>query len=276
MSGTVTVSLPYGEGSIAARLPKAELVSVAVPREMTAASNPEEEVMRALDNPIGSEGLESKLAGAKKVTVIVNDSTRPTPTWIMLPVLLERLKALRIPESGIELLVATGLHRPSTGEELRGMLGEAALSGLRVVNHDAFDRKALDLVGWSRHGTPLWLSRRILESDGVISLGYIEPHFFAGYTGGGKMVLPGVAGAESIMANHSAAMIDHPKARAGILEGNPIHEDMLEAARFVPPDFSLNTVLNTSHQITHAFGGELETSHRAAVRIVEQFDRVHV
>ncbi len=274
MSTTAAVSLPYGQGRIEVRLPRDELLSVVVPRDMAAVPNPGEEIRRALDNPIASDGLEGNVVGARKVTVVVNDSTRPTPTWLVLPILLGCLKALDVPKPSVELLVATGLHRPSTREELQTMLGEKASSSLRVANHDAFDPQGLGFCGRSSHGTPLWFNKRILESDAVISLGYIEPHFFAGYTGGGKMILPGVAGVESIMANHGARMIDHPKARAGVLEGNPIREDNVEAARAARLSFILDVTLNREKRLAKAVAGDVERAHRESAQFIDRFVRV--
>lgn len=274
MSGTVTVSLPYGPGRLKARFPSAGLLFAAVPREMAAAPKPEEEIKRALDDPIGADGLKATLQGARRITVIVNDSTRPTPTWLMLPILLGGLKAMDVPKENVELLVATGLHRASTPEELQSMLGREVLNELSVVNHDAFDAKALDFGGYSSHGTPLWFNKRILESDAVFSLGYIEPHFFAGYTGGGKMVLPGVAGVECIMANHGARMIDHPRARAGMLEGNPVHEENVQAARKAGLGFILDVTLNRGKRLARAFAGDLEKAHLEGARFIDRSVRV--
>lgn len=274
MSRSQVVGLPYGQGSLKAKLQSSELLSVALPRRVTVAPDPVRELRRALRNPIGSERLQDVTEGAKTVTLIVNDSTRPTPTWAMLPAVLEQLESSRVAGTTIQLLVATGLHRVPTRGELEAMLGAHVTNSLSVLNHDAFDPEQLTYSGETTHGTPIWLSRRVPESDAVISLGYIEPHFFAGYTGGSKMILPGVAGVQSIMANHGARMIDDPRARAGSLEGNPIHEDNVEAAREAGLRFILDVTLNHQKGLARAFAGEPDKAHREGARFTDRFVRV--
>jgi nickel-dependent lactate racemase len=182
---------------------------------------------------------------------------------------LRSLSREGIPDERIKLIVATGLHRLCTGEELMERLGRGLLNRLEVLNHDARDISSLVNLGRTSQGTPLWLNEVVRESDLVIGDGYIEPHFFAGYTGGGKNILPGVSGLETIKANHGAAMIDHPKARAGVLDGNPIYKDIVEGARRGGLDFSINVTLDPQKRISGVFAGGFEEAQRAGSEFLD-------
>jgi nickel-dependent lactate racemase len=171
-------------------------------------------------------------------------------------------------------VVATGLHRPPTREELVERLGGELLERLQVLSHDAYDAKNLAYMGETSLGTPLWVNEVVNDSDLVIGDGYIEPHFFAGYTGGGKNILPGVAGFETIRINHGAAMIDHPKARAGVLDGNPIYEDIVEGANLGGLDFSVNVTLDSRKRVSGVFAGDFKEAHKEGCRFLEGFVRV--
>jgi nickel-dependent lactate racemase len=171
-------------------------------------------------------------------------------------------------------VVATGLHRPPTREELVERLGGELLERLQVLSHDAYDVKRLTYKGETYLGTPLWVNKVVNDSDLVIGDGYIEPHFFAGYTGGGKNILPGVAGFETIRANHGATMIDHPKARAGVLDGNPIYEDIVEGANLGGLDLSINVTLDSRKRVSGVFAGAFKEAHKEGCRFLEGFVRV--
>ncbi len=232
-------------------------------------ANPDAELDRALVAPIASPSLEELARGKKRPIIIISDSTRPTPSGIIVEAALRSLSRAGIPAKSVRLVVATGLHRPSTEEELMERLGKGLLNRLEVWNHDARDDSSLVNLGRTSRGTPLWLNKAVQESDLVIGDGYIEPHFFAGYTGGGKNIMPGVSGFETIKANHGAAMIDHPKARAGVLKGNPIYEDIVEGARRGGLDFSINVTLDPQKRISGIFAGGFEEAHRAGSRFLD-------
>jgi nickel-dependent lactate racemase len=182
---------------------------------------------------------------------------------------LNSLNRAGIEDEDVKVLVATGLHRPCTEEELEEMLGLEVISRLMVINHFAIESE-LTYIGDTSYGTPVWVNSIVHDSDLLIGDGYIEPHFFAGYTGGGKNVLPGVAGVESIMHNHGAQMIGHPKARAGILDGNPIYMDIVEASRMVGFDFSINVTMTPQREVTGIFAGNFYDAHRKGSKFVDE------
>lgn len=266
---TKAISLPYGRGHLRAEIPERYLASVAVPRRMKPVANPDVKLDKALVAPIASPSLEELARGKKRPIIIISDSTRPTPSGMIVEAALRSLSRAGIPEKSVRLVVATGLHRPSTEEELMERLGKDLLNRLEVWNHDARDDSSLVSLGHTSRGTPLWLNKAVHESDLVIGDGYIEPHFFAGYTGGGKNIMPGVSGFETIKANHGAAMIDHPKARAGVLKGNPIYEDIVEAAGRGGLDFSINVTLDPQKRISGVFAGGFEEAHRAGSKFLD-------
>ena len=266
---TRAISLPYGRGHLRAEIPERYLASVVMSRRMRPVANPEAELDKALVAPIASPSLEELARGKKRPIIIISDSTRPTPSGMIVEAALRSLCRAGIPEKSVRLVVATGLHRPCTEEEMMERLGRGLLNRLEVLNHDARDDSSLVNLGRTSRGTPLWLNEAVHESDLVIGDGYIEPHFFAGYTGGGKNILPGVSGLETIKANHGAAMIDHPQARAGVLDGNPIYEDIVEGARRGGLDFSINVTLDPQKRISGIFAGEFEEAHRAGSEFLD-------
>lgn len=271
---TRTVRLPYGEGHIDAKMPERCLKSVVEPRQMRPLQNPESEIERALAEPIGSPGLNELAEGSRSPCILVSDSTRPTPSGMIASRAVDAMNEAGVKDDEMRFVVATGLHRPCTEEELIERLGKDLLDRIRVSNHDAYDTSNLLYAGSTTRGTPVWLNRAVADSDLVVSDGYIEPHFFAGYTGGGKNILPGVSGFETVKVNHGAAMIDHPEARAGGLDGNPVYEDIVEAARMGGLDFSINVTLDNRKRITGVFAGGFEEAHRRGARFLDAHVRV--
>jgi nickel-dependent lactate racemase len=191
------------------------------------------------------------------------------PNERVMPVLLDEIERV-VPRERITLVNGTGTHRANTDAELRRMLGDAVVDGYRIATHDARDPGSLVKVGTSRFGSDIWLSRTFVEASAKILTGFIEPHFFAGFSGGPKMVMPAVAGLETVLRNHGATMIGHPNATWGVTEGNPIWEEIREAALMTAPRFSLNVSLNKTHEITGVFAGEVMASHRAGTAWVKQ------
>jgi nickel-dependent lactate racemase len=182
-----------------------------------------------------------------------------------LPPLLERIERAGILPGNITILVATGLHRASTKDEIAAMLGEEIASRYIVLIHDSRDKDSLQFLGTSTLGTPLWINKTFLDADIKILTGYVDPHFFAGFAGGRKAIVPGIAGEETIAGNHSASNIGCPNARFTILEGNPIHEDAVEIAKQVGVDFIVNVCLDDLHRIVKVAAGDLEAAHQALV-----------
>jgi len=265
---------PFGRGSLKLDIPRANLVSVIEPRFMEAAWDEEGEVRRAVDHPIGSLRVKEAIKKQAKAVIIVSDITRPAPNPLMVPPVLDALREAGLKTESMEIVVASGLHRPASREELEELLGKDVVRKVKVINHNAEDEEQLTEIGKTTFGTDVTLNKKVVEADFVIATGLIEPHFFAGYSGGRKSILPGVAGRKSVFQNHSFQMIGHPKARYGILKGNPIHEDAMEAAKMVRLNFMVNVVLNKERKIVKAFAGDSVKAYEAGVDLLDAMVRV--
>jgi nickel-dependent lactate racemase len=213
-------------------------------------------------SPVGKPALREMVRPEHTVAISVCDVTRPMPSATVLPVLLRELS--HVPRDRIALLVATGTHRAVTAEELDGMLGPEVARGYEVVNHSAFEQQGVRHIADTPNGIPVSLNRRWLDSDFRITTGFVEPHFFAGFSGGPKMVAPGLAGFDTIMGLHGASMIGHPNATWGVTEGNPIHDSIRWIASRTGVDFSVDVTINRDREITAVYAGELFAAHAAA------------
>jgi nickel-dependent lactate racemase len=258
----VEISLPYAQKHLSVQIPVANLEGVWESRVNDYDPGVAESavVEQALDQPIGSSSLEHLVAGKRDMVIITSDHTRPVPSALTLPILLQRIRAANS-EIKISILIATGFHRATTHEEMVAKFGAEIVENETLVVHDSHDRSQLVNMGTLPSGGEFWLNRLAVETELLISEGFIEPHFFAGFSGGRKSVLPGVAGAETILANHCAEFIASEQARTGLLEDNPIHRDMLYAARQANLRFILNVVLNDKKQVIHAVAGDVEKAH---------------
>ncbi len=265
---------PYGKGFLGLEIPETNLASVVEPRFVKVTGDAEGEIVRAINNPIGSGRVEDLVKREDRVALIVSDITRPAPNQLIVPPIIEALRKVGLKEDNLEIIVANGLHRSPSRREMEELLGKHVLKEVTVVNHNARDDEQLVEVGRTSFRTHVTLNRRVVEADSVIVTGLIEPHFFAGYSGGRKSILPGIAGAESIFQNHSFRMIGHPKARYGILKGNPVHEDSVEAARFVKLKFMVNVVLNKERQVMKTFAGDYLGAHEAGVKFLKGLVKV--
>ena len=255
------VRLAYGDGGLTVRLPD-ERTTVVAPQYLPGLPDPEGALRTAVRNPLGTRPLRQLVSGGQSVAISVCDITRPAPTHLMLPAVLRELG--HVPPERITVLIATGTHRANTQQELAGMLGPAVPGDCRIVNHDARDAHCLQSAGSTADGIPILLNRHWLGADVRITLGLVEPHFFAGFSGGPKMVAPGLAGLETTLHLHNAARIGSPRATWGITEGNPVHDAVREIAAATGVDFSLDVTINRDMQITAAYGGELFAVHAAA------------
>jgi nickel-dependent lactate racemase len=220
-------------------------------------------VDNALANPIGSRRLSSLAEGRKKVVLIASDHTRPVPSKIIVPRMLAEIRRGN-PGADITILIATGCHRNTSREELEAKFGRDIMKGENILVHDCDSPDMADL-GKLPSGGSLIINKTAAEADLLAAEGFIEPHFFAGYSGGRKSVLPGIASRKTVVYNHNAEFIAHPKARTGILEGNPIHEDMIYAARQARLAFICNVVINSQKEIIHAAAGDCDQAHREGV-----------
>ncbi|MGE5553754.1 MAG: nickel-dependent lactate racemase [Betaproteobacteria bacterium] len=268
------VEVPFGHGTVRATIPVRNLMGTYVAPGAPAAEDPAAEILSALEHPIGSPPLPERLKPGMSVCVVVSDITRPVPYRVMLPVLLAFLNRCGVRDEDITLLVATGLHRGHTPEEQARLYGEDVVQRVRVVNHNYSDPANLVRLGVTRCGTPIEVNRLAVEVDFLLLTGYIEPHQQLGFTGGRKSIMPGIASEAAVMHNHGPAMMDHPRAVNGVLEGNPQHEDALEFAQAVGVDFILNVVLNENEQLVEAVAGDLVEAWLAGVELSRSFREV--
>jgi nickel-dependent lactate racemase len=259
------VRLDYGSDGLEVELPD-ERCTIIEPNYPPGVADPAGVLRETLASPTGSSRLRELVRPGQRVAISVCDGTRPQPRELMLRAIFDELHHASIPRSDITILIATGTHRGNTGQELRSMLGHEIASELRVINHDARDRDSLRLAGKTASGLPVWLNRLWLDADVRITTGFVEPHFFAGFSGGPKMVAPGLAGLDTTMILHDATHVGHPDATWGITEGNPIHDDVREIAGMTGVTFALDVTLNGEKEVTAAFAGELFAEHALACR----------
>ena len=227
----------------------------------------------SLENPIGSPRLEDLAKGKKNIVIISSDHTRPVPSKIITPILLRRIRSAQ-PDANIKILVATGFHRPSTHVELIDKYGQEIVEREQIVMHISTDDASMKKVGTLPSGGECIVNRLAADSDLLISQGFIEPHLFAGFSGGRKSVLPGIASYKTIMANHCAEFINSPYARPGFLKGNPIHEDMVYAAKAAGLKFIVNVVLDGDRHIIASFAGGLERAHESGCEFISSLAAV--
>jgi nickel-dependent lactate racemase len=262
------VKLAYGKNGIVADIPSKNIVAVLQPKEAAAVPDEAREIERALRTPISKKVIPKLVQRDSTVAIVVSDITRPVPSHFIVPAIAKTLNRAGVRDEQIKIIVACGLHRENMTEELRRMLGSESVDRFKVINHNA-ERSPIKKVGTTSKGTPFWVSESFLSSDFKILTGHVEPHFFAGFTGGRKSVLPGISGLETIKINHSAKNLDHPKATFGVLEGNPVHEDMVEGARMAGADFIVNVAVNSQGKVTRAAAGELVKAHLDLVDFVK-------
>ena len=261
------VRLAYGRDGLEVELPE-ERTTLIEPTYVPGLPDAEGAILTALRNPIGTPPLRQVVKPSQSVAISVCDITRPMPSETLLPILLGELR--HVPPENITILIATGTHRVNTDAELAEMLGDDVAGKYRVVNHDGFDDSAHESIGSTQAGIEVRLNRRWVEADIRITTGFVEPHFFAGFSGGPKMVAPGLAGFPTIMRLHDATMIGHPNARFAITQGNPIHDAIREIARMSGVDFCVDVTINRDKRITSVYAGELFAVHKAACAVAQR------
>lgn len=271
----VDVWLPYGKTDVCVRVPARSLIGSITPKECAACPDAKIEVERALIEPIpvGTRRLSEIALPESKVAIVVDDATRKAPSDIMLLPVLSELNRAGVKDENVTVIFGTGIHRAVKPEEALMLLGEEALKRIKVISHDS---KAPDLVnvGTTERGNKVFLNRIFAEADVRVLLGDVGFHYYAGYGGGRKSVLPAIAGEETIKYNHSLML--NSNARTGVLEGNPVHEDMVEAAKLGKVDFALNVATNSKGEVVKAFAGELETVFKEGVKLVDEMFRIVV
>jgi lactate racemase len=262
------VGLAYGTDGLTVDLP-AEPTTVVAPVFQDPAADPPAALRQALRRPGTGAPLRERVLGHGNVAISICDITRPQPRQLMVPAILAELEGA-VALDDVVLLVATGTHRPNTDAELRAMLGDELVDSVRVVNHDSRDPRSLTWQGTHGDGVPVWLNSEWVDADFRITTGVVEPHLFAGFSGGPKMVAPGLAALETVLTLHDARRIGHPNARWGICVGNPVHDDIRTIAAATGVHFALDVVLNRDQNIVAAFGGDLLPTHQTARRLARR------
>jgi nickel-dependent lactate racemase len=263
----------FGKTGLDLELPEGFRYQVLEARSAVPLADPAAAIQRALDNPQAGPPLGNLARGKRSAAISVCDITRPAPNREVLPPVLERLEAAGIPRQGITILIATGLHRPATEVEIREICGEWASKNYRIVNHHARQLSEHRYLGDTASGTPVFIDERFLSADLHITLGFIEPHLMLGFSGGRKLIAPGLAAEQTIKVLHSSKFIQDPRAVEGSIEENPLHRELLEIARLARHDFLVDTALargTGQRPIAAAFAGEPVAAHRQGVEFVSQ------
>ena len=268
------VKLAYGRNGLVVNLP--ESAEVIQPRFIPGLPDEKLALCEAIRHPIGARPLAGLVRPGDTVVIVHTDITRATPNARILPVLLEELERAGVQKNDITLLNGLGTHRPQSEAELRQLLGAGVVENYRCVQHDCHDDANLVSLGETTLGHRLRVNRTYMDAKVKILTGFIEPHFFAGFSGGPKAILPSLAGVESVFTNHGFHMLAHPRASWGITQGNPIWEEMREAALQTHPDFLLNVTLNARHEVTGVFAGDLLAAHRAGCEFLRETAMVPV
>jgi len=262
------IKLAYGKTGLKVNIPDHIHTEVVEPRFVEGLADQDQAVRDALAKPVLHAPLKESVKNGQSVAIIFSDITRATPYHILVPALLEALDHL--PDKDITFFCATGTHRPATPEELVTILGQEIVERFRIVQNNAGEKAEFAHVGTTASGNRIELNKEILEYDLRILTGFIEPHFFAGFSGGGKALMPGMAYVETIRYNHAIRNLENPLARWGHTSGNPLWEDVMEAAEFASPLFLLNIALNREKQITGVFAGDLREAHKLGSAFVKE------
>ncbi len=262
---TQTLTLRYGKGTVLVQVPQAALLGTykldASESEIDAAAV----VRRALAHPIASPRLHELARPGQQVVILCSDITRPCPTHILLPHIFQELSDADVPDEDVRIVIALGTHRPMSHPEILATFGEETVRRFRILQHDPNDVVKL---GVTERGTPVEFFRPVVEADLRLALGNVEFHYFAGYSGGAKAIMPGCASIQAVAHNH--AMMVQPEASTGRLEGNPVREDLEEAVGFLPIDFLLNVVLDSDHRVVRAAAGDMHAAHRSLCSFLGQ------
>lgn len=257
------ISLPYGDTVLKAMIPTKNIAFILSTKGIKGLENEREAIANSLRSPIECPPLRDCINKNDKVVVIVTDNTRPCPDDRLLPPILAELEE-KLPRENITIIVALGLHPPLDKQELVKKLGKDIVENYNVLNHDV--NQTVN-IGTTSRGTPVDINTRVVEADFRISTGFIEPHFFAGFSGGRKSIAPGVFSVRSAYKNHGYKMIEHPRTRAGVLKGNPLHEDLVEQAKMAKLNFIVNVLLNKQREITHVVAGHPIEAHERGCEI---------
>ncbi len=260
------ISLAYGKTGLNIMVP--DRAVIIEPRHLPGLTDEKSAVQQALRHPIGTSPLKDLVTASDTVAIVISDMTRPTPNDKLVPWLLEELS--HVPKENFVIINGLGSHRDNTKEELVQMLGQEVVNTVRVINHNAFEPEELVLVGKNSYGSEVYLNKTYVNCTFKIVTGFIEPHFFAGFSGGPKGINPGIAGITTIQGFHNAQMIGHPQSTWGVIEGNAVQDAATQNCLMAKPDFMLNVTLNGQKEITGVFAGDVITAHRAGCAFVKE------
>ena len=264
------VTLEYGKTGLEVELPNDRVVGHLAIKPAPPLENPENVLWEKLARPTGSPPLAELARGKKSACIAICDITRPVPNSLLLPPILATLEAAGIARENILILIATGLHRPNEGQEIVELVGSEIAATCRVENHHGKVLSEHTFLGTTPRGVPAWINSRYLNADLKITVGLIEPHLMAGYSGGRKLICPGLAALETVKIWHGPDFLEHPKADCGLLEGNPVHEENTRIARMAGCDFIVNVTLDAQRQITSLVAGDMEQAFLEGVRFIEK------
>lgn len=270
------IKMDYGKTGLMVDLPSDKVIGPLEIKNAIPLANQSQAISDALANPIGSKPLADIAKGKKTACILICDITRPVPNKVILPQILKTIEDAGVPRSGITILIATGLHRPNEGEELVELVGEDIAKNYRVENHHGKESSEHDFLGTTPKGVPVYIDSRYIKAELKITTGLIEPHLMAGYSGGRKVICPGIAGIETVKVWHGPKFLEHPNADCGIVEGNPVHEENTYIALMSGCDFIVNVCVDGNRQITWAGAGDMIKAWEAGVSFVRQVVRVAI
>jgi lactate racemase len=265
--------IPYGKTEVCARIPTRNFLGAIEPKEREGVADSRTEIERALSQPIGTQRLSEIAKAGDKVAIVVDDATRATPSYMMVLPLLDELNKTGVNDEDVTVIFGCGSHRAVTPEEKEKLIGKEALERVKAINHDYMADDQV-FLGETSRGTKVKVNKVFAEADVKVLAGDINLHYYAGYGGGRKGVLPAVSSAETIQQNH--ALLVHPKAATGVLEENPVHEDMMEAAKLAKVDFILNIVTNSKNELVQAFAGDIEQAFLEGTKLVDKMYKVPI
>ena len=269
----VDVWLPYGKTEVCARIPTRNFLGSIEPKERVGVADSRGEIEKALSRPLGTRRLSELSKEGDKVAIVVDDATRATPSYLMVSALLDELNGVGVKDEDVSIVFGCGSHRAVKLDEKERILGKDIPKRVETVSHDCRSGDPV-FLGKTSFGTKVYVNKTFAEADVKILTGDINLHYYAGYGGGRKSVLPAVSSTETIQHNH--AMLLHPRAATGVLEGNPVHEDMTEAAKLAEVDFVLNIVMNSKQELVRAFAGDLEQPFHEGVKLVDEMYKVPI
>ena len=270
------IKMDYGKTGLMVDLPNDKVIGPLEIKNAIPLANQSQAIADALANPIGSKPLAEIAKGKKTACILICDITRPVPNKVILPQILKTIEEAGVPRSGITILIATGLHRPNEGDELVELVGEDIAKNYRVENHHGKETSEHDYLGITPKGVPVYIDSRYIKAELKITTGLIEPHLMAGYSGGRKVICPGIAGIETVKVWHGPKFLEHPNADCGIVEGNPVHEENTYIALMSGCDFIVNVCVDGNRQITWAGAGDMIKAWEAGVSFVRQVVRVPI